>query len=146
MDSIGQRLKEERKRLGYNQTEFAQLGGVQKNAQSNYEGDTRRPDADYLAAIAALGADVLFVVTGQRSAAAIPTEEKALLEGYRALDARGRAGVLALVGGMQPPAPAPARTGMVFHGQVGEVKNVEGDFHQNEPVTFNLGTKKKRTK
>lgn len=35
---------------------------------------------------------------------------------------------------------------MVFHGQVGEVKNIEGDYQQNEPVTINVGGKKKRTK
>ncbi|SOZ15568.1 putative TRANSCRIPTIONAL REGULATOR, lambda-like DNA-BINDING REPRESSOR (fragment) [Cupriavidus taiwanensis] len=47
---------------------------------------------------------------------------------------------------MQPPVAPPGRTGMVFHGQVGEVKNIEGDYQQNEPVTINVGGKKKRTK
>lgn len=150
MDSIGQRLKDERKRLGYNQTDFAVHGGVQKNAQSNYESDARQPDVAYLAAIAKLGADIGYIVTGIQTTAALTAEEQAVLKGYRALDDRGRAGVLRMLGGMHAPAPAPApapsRTGMVFHGQVGEVKNIEGDYHQNEPVTINVGAKKKRPK
>lgn len=101
MDSIGRRLKEERKRLGYNQTDFASQGGVQKNAQSNYESDVRQPDAGYLAAIAAVGVDIAYVVTGSRSGAALSAEENALLGGYRKLDARGRVGVLALMDGLQ---------------------------------------------
>jgi len=40
---------------------------VQKRAQINYEKDERQPDAAYLAAVAEAGADVLYVLTGQRS-------------------------------------------------------------------------------
>ena len=61
------RLKEERKRLGMNQTEFADVGGVQISAQTNYERGLRNPDWDYLEKIADLGVDILYVVTGRRS-------------------------------------------------------------------------------
>ena len=37
MKEFGIRLKEERIRLGLDQDGFGQLGGVKKNAQSNYE-------------------------------------------------------------------------------------------------------------
>lgn len=67
---IGDRLKEERTRLGLNQTEFASMAGVQKNAQSNYEKGDRNPDAAYLAAIATAGVDVLYIITGNRMPAA----------------------------------------------------------------------------
>lgn len=40
---------------------------MQKVAQINYEKGKRKPDAEYLAAIAAAGVDVLYVLTGQRS-------------------------------------------------------------------------------
>ncbi|MDF3935337.1 helix-turn-helix domain-containing protein [Pseudomonas citronellolis] len=64
---IGDRLKEERVRLGLNQTDFAALASVAKTSQFNYEKGDRSPDAEYLAAVAAVGVDVLYVVTGNRT-------------------------------------------------------------------------------
>lgn len=66
LDTIGQRIRAERERLRLNQVDFASLGGVQKNAQINYEAGKRAPDASYLAALADAGVDVLYVVTGRR--------------------------------------------------------------------------------
>lgn len=71
---IGERLKEERERLGLNQTDFAALAGASKNTQYNYEKGGRSPDSIYLAAAAAQGVDILYVVTGQRA----PTPEGAI--------------------------------------------------------------------
>lgn len=62
-----ERLKEERIRLGLNQSQFAAIGGVQKGAQINYEQGKRNPDSDYLAAIAISGVDVQYILTGVRS-------------------------------------------------------------------------------
>ncbi|MFS9435480.1 helix-turn-helix transcriptional regulator [Citrobacter sp. C348] len=85
MKRFGIRLKEERIRLGLDQDGFGQLGGVKKNAQSNYENGVRKPDSDYLAGIAAAGADVLYVLTGNRTPVAkLSSEESALVEKYRA--------------------------------------------------------------
>ena len=71
---IGTRLREERERLGMTQEGFGQAGGVLKRALIRYEKGERMPDAAFLAAIAAAGADVLYILTGQRSgvAAAAP--------------------------------------------------------------------------
>lgn len=71
---IGARLREERERLGMTQEGFGQAGGVLKRALIRYEKGERMPDAAFLAAIAAAGADVLYILTGQRSgvAAAAP--------------------------------------------------------------------------
>jgi len=83
---IGERLKEERERLGKNQTAFAALGGAGRKTQFNYESGERVPDGAYLAAIAAAGADVLYILTGSRSAPAAPAisrEEAAFLDNYR---------------------------------------------------------------
>lgn len=63
---IGERLKEERERLGMNQTDFAAQLNVSKNSQYNYEKGERSPDALYLAAADAFGVDVLYVITGRR--------------------------------------------------------------------------------
>ncbi|WP_434771130.1 helix-turn-helix domain-containing protein [Pseudomonas entomophila] len=64
--TIGDRLREERTRLGLNQTDFAAIPGVTKNSQLNYEKGERSPDATYLAAVAERGVDILYVVTGIR--------------------------------------------------------------------------------
>jgi transcriptional regulator with XRE-family HTH domain len=71
MSTIGQRLAEERSRVGMNQTDFAARGGVGRASQVNYETDRRSPDADYLAAISALGVDVQYIVTGERCGLAV---------------------------------------------------------------------------
>ncbi|MDB6052309.1 MAG: DNA-binding protein [Pseudomonas sp.] len=67
MSEMGTRLRQERKRLGFSQRETGFLGGVAANAQGKYESGERVPKADYLAALASEGADVLYVLTGQRS-------------------------------------------------------------------------------
>lgn len=73
--NISVRLREERERLGLNQVEFGSIGGVKKLAQINYEKGERHPDSAYLAAIAAAGADVLYILTGQRSQPVPPAQE-----------------------------------------------------------------------
>lgn len=85
---IGDRLKEERERLGFNQTEFAAIAGASKNTQYNYEKGERSPDADYLAAVAVQGVDVLYVVCGERkpvAADSIAEDESGLLDYYRVM-------------------------------------------------------------
>lgn len=90
MDTKGARLREERERLGFNQADFAAIGGLQKLAQIKYEQDKRAPDGDYFAAIAAVGADVLYIITGQRTGSALPHREAALIDNYRQSDERGK--------------------------------------------------------
>ena len=65
--SFGARLKEERKRLGHKQAEFAALVGTDVPKQSLYENDRRELRAPYLSRIAAAGVDVVYVITGRRS-------------------------------------------------------------------------------
>ncbi|OEC35688.1 Transcriptional regulator, contains XRE-family HTH domain [Pseudomonas cuatrocienegasensis] len=91
---IGDRLKEERQRLGLNQSDFAALAGVAKNSQLNYEKGERSPDAAYLAAVAASGVDVLYIVTGKRTpepSDSLSAAEADLLERYRELPEVDRA-------------------------------------------------------
>lgn len=85
---IGERLKEERERLGLNQTAFAALAGASKNTQYNYEKGERSPDAAYLAAAAQAGVDLLYVVTGERKpqlGESISAQEASLLGYFRQL-------------------------------------------------------------
>ncbi len=65
--SIGERLREERERLELSQTVLAELGGVTRISQGNYESGKRKPKADYWNALAEAGVDVQYVLTGMRS-------------------------------------------------------------------------------
>ena len=103
MGSIGFRLREERERLGLNQSDFAEKAGATRKSQFNYETDARRPDADYLAAIAAAGADVLYVLTGQRTSeapieSALPDGDRVLLDNFHAAPAQVQAGIRTALG------------------------------------------------
>lgn len=96
MLNIGERLKEERIRLGFNQADFAALAGVAKTSQFNYEKGERSPDAEYLAAVAEAGVDILYVVTGNRTpqaTASISEAESRVLEQYRSMSPESRASV-----------------------------------------------------
>lgn len=136
MSTFGARLKEERKRTGLNQTDFAAAGGVQKGAQVSYEQDERLPGAEYLILLRTIGVDVLYVLTGEITAANLSKDEFDLVEGFRGLDIRGKTGVLSLISGIQPEA---SKNKNVFKGSVGQI--VEGN--NTAPVTFNFGLKKK---
>ena len=59
----GQRIVEERSRLRLTQPRIATIGGVSKGSQILYEKGSP-PTADYLAAIATAGVDILYVLTG----------------------------------------------------------------------------------
>jgi transcriptional regulator with XRE-family HTH domain len=72
MSSVGQRLAQERGRIGLNQSDFAAAGGCGRASQVNYETGKRAPDSDYLVAVARIGVDVQYVLTGVRSANAGP--------------------------------------------------------------------------
>jgi transcriptional regulator with XRE-family HTH domain len=76
--SVGDRLRDERVRLGLNQEDLAQAGAVNRNTQGSYERGARHPDTAYLRAVAGLGVDIVYVLTGQ----------KALGEGLNATEAR----------------------------------------------------------
>jgi transcriptional regulator with XRE-family HTH domain len=88
MSGIGSRLRKERERLGLSQRAFGEIGGVEANAQGKYESGDRAPKADYLAAVAARGVDVLFVLTGTHTPTPVDnlsqTEEK-ILGSFRTL-------------------------------------------------------------
>lgn len=64
--NINERLKEERERLEMTQEAFGAAGGVLKRAVAHYEKGERVPDAAFLAHIAEAGADVQYILTGQR--------------------------------------------------------------------------------
>ncbi|MEJ1410468.1 MAG: helix-turn-helix transcriptional regulator [Candidatus Sedimenticola sp. (ex Thyasira tokunagai)] len=74
--SVGRRIAQERKRLGLNQDDFADIGGVKRAAQVNYEGGRRAPDADYLIRIGEYGVDINFVLFGADNSSDLIVDEK----------------------------------------------------------------------
>lgn len=120
MRSISGRLKAERERVGLSQQALADLCGISLRSQQNYEKGDRSPDADYLAAIAARGIDIMYVLTGQNtgsasSAGALTKEDRELLREYHEADADGRSiarSVLATsTPGLKLKAPTPSAFG-----------------------------------
>lgn len=106
--TIGQRLKEERVRLGLTQSAIAEEAQITKNTQINYEKDARSPDATYLAAVAGLGVDVLYVLTGQRTPAmeeGLTAREKAVLDNFRALPEEDKSAVQRLTHALKESPP-----------------------------------------
>lgn len=93
--SIFERLKHERERLALTQPRLAELAGVGKTTVINWEKGASAPDAVQLAAIAAAGADVLYILTGQHSQpvapiADLPPRVRALVANYEATDEAGK--------------------------------------------------------
>lgn len=80
---IAERLAEERLRLGKTQKEMAAVGQVGDRSYWHYEKGERSPDSEFLANIAAAGADVLYILTGQRTGGTLAPDEAALLDNYR---------------------------------------------------------------
>lgn len=96
MSGLGERLREERKRLGLSQADFGALGGVKANAQGKYEADERSPDAEYLTRLHEAGVDVLYLLTGKRTpvtAEGLAEDESEVLNHYRAMPDADRAAV-----------------------------------------------------
>ena len=89
---IGNRLREERERLGLTQPVFAELAGAKKRTLIDWEKDVSSPTAVQLAQLAAAGADVLYILTGQRSRAqpAHDAAEQVLLDSYRRCGSQAR--------------------------------------------------------
>ncbi|WP_459990178.1 XRE family transcriptional regulator [Methylosoma difficile] len=67
MKTIGGRIKEERLRLGMTQEKMAELCGVGRQAQLRYESDERSPDGYYFEAIAKVGGNIEYILTGRCS-------------------------------------------------------------------------------
>ncbi|MBC2658312.1 XRE family transcriptional regulator [Pseudomonas sp. MSSRFD41] len=136
---IGDRLREERERLGFTQPAFGAIGGVQKLAQLKYEKGDRFPGADYLAAIARLGADVLYIVTGLHSAEALSEDESELVTLFRKAALPVKASILAgLAAGTNDKQKEKRK--QTFHGDVGQI--VEGSITNEAEVSFNFGVGK----
>ena len=66
LDMIGDRLREERKRLSLSQVDAGKMCGVQSQAFLKWEHGDRSMPVDSLAILGENGFDVLYIVTGRR--------------------------------------------------------------------------------
>lgn len=84
---VGLRLKRERERLHWTADKAAEVGGVSRTAQYNYEAAVSAPDTSYLLRVRSEGLDALYVVTGarERQTPGITDTERELLDRYNAL-------------------------------------------------------------
>ena len=108
---ISTRLQEERKRLGLTQEAVAAQLGATKRSVINWEGGAALPGAEVLARYAAAGADVLYILTGQRSqpvpaAQVLPRQEQEWLALYRNSSEEVRAALKAAGNELTKPARA----------------------------------------
>lgn len=80
---IPERFKTERLRLGMTQAGLAEKFDVTRRSVNNWESGVGSPNGETLAAFAASGADVQYILTGIPSCAALTADEQQFLVCYR---------------------------------------------------------------
>ncbi|WP_250466085.1 helix-turn-helix transcriptional regulator [Caballeronia sp. GAFFF2] len=140
MSTFFERLREERKRLRLNQTDFAGVAGVTKESQLKYENGSRRPDATYLEAIAAYGVDILYILTGRRDVSTLSADETDLVRRYR----EAIPGVRAAVQAALTAGNATIKAQQDFRGaRINQ--QVSGDVQGPFTINMEMGKSKKKT-
>lgn len=137
--SLGQRLKEERERLGLTVVAFAEAAGAKKNTVIDWQKDVSSPPAVKLSALADIGVDVLYVLTGASSQPALPPElaadEQMLVDAYRSLPMAQRKAMLAalLMGDKPKPRtkkPTSSKS-LKVSGENNNVRMAGRDYNEN---------------
>lgn len=95
---IPERFREERERLGLSQRTVAELLGASLNTINNWERGTSAASAESVARFGDHGADVLYILTGQRTSKPVLTaEEASLLDNYNNATEPGKAAARAVL-------------------------------------------------
>jgi len=81
--SMGERIRNEREKIGLQRKELAEKMGVSDTTQGNYEKNRKAPDAKYLEQMAELGADVQYIITGNPT---LRPEDATLLDDWLKLN------------------------------------------------------------
>lgn len=97
MGSIGERIREERKKLQLSQADFAKAAGCSRNAQAIYERNESLPGAAYLLSLSGIGIDAAYILTGHRTPdfGDISNDELELIKLYRSAPLAVKAAVFA---------------------------------------------------
>jgi transcriptional regulator with XRE-family HTH domain len=83
MPPLGERLKEERERLGLSQTNFAKIAETTKKTVFSWETGKTAPSGFQLVSLAAAGVDTHYILTGTRNVGDLTPEEVALVDNFR---------------------------------------------------------------
>lgn len=97
LEGFSQRLREARLDMRLDQLAFADLGGVKKNSQVNYEAGRTPPTVEYLYRLADHGVDIGYILTGRRSDSSLSFEQVLLTELFEKMSAREREAVMQLM-------------------------------------------------
>ena len=105
-----ERLREERDALGLTQEAMAEKAGISKRSYCAYEAGETAPSAKLLAALALMGVDVAYLLTGQRTGGAsappppraVSEGDRILLDNFHAAPAQVQAGVKTALGAFAP--------------------------------------------
>jgi transcriptional regulator with XRE-family HTH domain len=81
--TIGERLRQERERLGLSQPKLAGLVNTTKQTVFSWESGKTAPDGFQLSTLAAAGADVLYILTGEYGGV-LTHDEREMLSLFRA--------------------------------------------------------------
>ena len=100
---LGERLRDERERLGYTELQIAQLLGIPLEQYQAEERGEVDPGLFSMPRLDACGFDVLFIVTGTRNKPV--QEESQLLQRFRELSAKGRASIFMTLDALERLAP-----------------------------------------
>lgn len=98
---IGERIKSEREKLGFNQVDFAELAGAKRRTLIDWEKGSTAPNAFQLEMMSKQGVDIGYVVTGNRSvntkrvAEIVELIESLLVEHGRHVSPKGKARIIA---------------------------------------------------
>ncbi len=106
--TLGERLREERKRLGLTQPELGDAAGTTKQTVFSWETGKSAPDGFQLSVLTNVGVDVLYVLTGQRSVLLLTDGDRVLLDNFHAAPAQVREGVKTTLGAFAPSADGAA--------------------------------------
>jgi len=95
IDSLGERMRESRKALQLSQDDVASRCGVSREMWGKYERGAAIPGGEVLAAMAAAGFDIVYVLTGARTLpvserATLSMRQRALLDNYEHTDEPGK--------------------------------------------------------
>lgn len=102
---IGSRIKEERARLGLSQAEAAEKTGISREMWGKYERGSAIPGGEVLFSFASIGADMQFIMTGQRpaQAATLSPREAALVDNFKNMVDEDKRAIERLADAVQKP-------------------------------------------
>lgn len=129
MSTLGERLKNEREKLGLSQEQLGAIGGVKKLAQFRYESGETFPNAQYLTEVSKVGIDVNYILFGTRANNALTDEEQQLLAAFRAAPPVMRQFMLGGAGNL-------GENKITIHGNVGQQNHIQ---HLEGGITFKKG-------